>query len=95
MVKEELVDNLHCNTSCEVEFCETCIGGKQCKKSFEASKASTTTPLELAHSDICGKMGVRSRGGAEYLLTLLNDKTHYIWIYPIKAKDEVCHHFKE
>ena len=94
MVKEELVNNLDCSTPCEVEFCEACIGGKQCKKSFEATKTSTTTPLELLHSDISGKMGVRYRGVAEYFLTLLDDKTRYIWIYP-HTKDKVCQRFKE
>ena len=94
MVKEELVNNLDCSTSCEVEFCEACIGGKQCKKSFEATKTSTTTPLELVHSDICGKMGMRYGGVAEYFLTLLDDKTRYIWIYP-HTKDKVCQRFKE
>ena len=51
----------------------------------------------LVHLDVhvCGKMGVRSRQGAEYFLTLLDDKTHHIWIYPIKTKDEVCQHFKQ
>ena len=45
-------------------------------------------PLELVHSDVCGKMGQKSMRGAEYFLTLLDDKTHYIWVYPLKTKDE-------
>ena len=49
MVKEELVNILTAIMSCEVEFCEACVGGKQCKKSFETSKTSTTTPVELVH----------------------------------------------
>ena len=52
-------------------------------------------PLELVHSDVCGKMGHKSLGGAEYFLTLLDDKTHYIWVYPLKTKDQVFERFKE
>ncbi len=51
--------------------------------------------LELVHSDVCGKMGQKSRGGAEYFLTLLDDKTHYTWVYPLKTKDQVFERFKE
>ena len=54
----------------------------------------TLMPLELVHSDMCGKMGQKSLGGAEYFLTLLDDKTHYTWVYPLKTKDEVFQRFK-
>ena len=55
----------------------------------------TSKPLELVHSDVCGKMGQKSIGGAEYFLTLLDDKTHYAWQYPLKTKDQVFERFKE
>ena len=34
-------------------------------------------------------MGHKSLGGAEYFLTLLDNKTHYVWVYPLKTKDQV------
>ena len=40
-------------------------------------------------------MGTKSRGGVEYFLTLLDDKTHYMWVYPLKTKDEVFQRIKE
>ena len=40
-------------------------------------------------------MGHKSLGGAEYFLTLLDDKTHYVWVYPLKTKDQVFERFKE
>ena len=40
-------------------------------------------------------MGTKSRGGEEYFLTLLDDKTHYAWVYPLKTKDEVFLRIKE
>ena len=55
----------------------------------------TSMPLELVHSDVCGKMGRKSMGGAEYFLTLLYDKTHYAWVYPLKTKGQAFEHFKE
>ena len=95
LVKKGLVNQLDYDTSGEIGICEACIGGKQCKNSFQRSETSTSMPLELVHSDVCGKMGHKSLGGAEYFLTLLDDKTHYIWVYPLKTKDQVFERFKE
>ena len=52
-------------------------------------------PLELVHSDLCGKMGQKSLGGAEYFLMLLDDKTRYTWVYPLKTKDQAFDCFKK
>ena len=94
LVRKGLVNQLDYNTSGEIGICEACIGGKQCKNSFKPSETVTSMPLELVHSDVCGKMGQKSLGGAEYFLTLLDDKTHYTWVYPLKTKDQVFEHFK-
>ncbi len=46
-------------------------------------------PLELVHSDLCGKMNVKSESGAEYFLSFIDDKTRYVWIYVLHHKDQV------
>ena len=38
---------------------------KQFKNSFNLSETATIMPLEFVHSDVCGKKGQRSLGGAE------------------------------
>jgi len=95
LVKKELVCQLDYNIAGKIGICEPCIGGKQCKNGFRPSERVASVPLELVHSDVCGKMGQKSIGGAEYFLTLLDDKTHYIWVYPLKTKDQVFERFKE
>ena len=95
LVKKQLVSQLDYDTSGDVGVCEACIGGKQCKSSFKPSKTVTSMPLELVHSDVCGKMGRKSMGGAEYFLTLLDDKTHYAWVYPLKTKGQAFERFKQ
>ena len=67
LVRQGLVDRLDYNTSGEIGICEACIGGKQCKKGFKPSKTMTSMPLELVHSDVCGKMGQKSLGGSGIL----------------------------
>ena len=47
------------------------------------------------HSDLCVKINSKSCGVAEYFLTLTNDKTRYIWVYPLKQKSDVFNQFLE
>ncbi len=76
-------------------MCEPCISGKQSLTSFKRGQTKTSKPLELVHSDVCGKMGKKSVGGAEYFLTLMDDFTHYTWVFPLKTKDQVFQKFKD
>ena len=56
---------------------------------FQASEGNRSEqPLDLVHSDVCGKMNASLLGGAEYFLTF-DDRTHYVWVYTLKHKDEV------
>ena len=82
LVDKDLVNQLDYDMSEEFGVCEACIGGKQCKNGFKSSQTVTSVPLELVHSDVCGKMGQKSLGGAEYFLTFVDDYTHYTWVYP-------------
>ena len=40
-------------------------------------------------------MSTESLGGAEYFLTFIDDSTRYVWIYPLKHKNEVFARFLE
>ncbi len=60
LVRKELVNQFDYDTSGTVGVCEACIGGKQCKTAFKTSTTKTSEPLELVHSDLCGKMGEKS-----------------------------------
>lgn len=52
-------------------------------------------PLELIHSDICGKICPSSHGGANYFLLFIDDATKYTWVYFLKTKDVCFDKFKE
>ncbi len=94
LVNNDLVNILNRDLIGEIGTCEACIRGKQCKSSFQTSERVTLVPLELVHSDLCGKMGEKSLGGAEYFLTFLDDNTLFAWVYPLKTKDQVFEKFK-
>lgn len=52
-------------------------------------------PLDLVHSDVCGKVNCKSLSGAEYFLTFINNKTRYTWVYVLKRKSDVFTKFRE
>ena len=95
LANETMVDGLNCNITTDTDLCEPCIGGKHHKSPFPKSSSShSKNPLNLVHSDVCGKMGEKSMGGAEYFLTFVDDKTRYVWVYLLKKKSDVFEKFK-
>ena len=79
-----------------IGFCESCVEGKSHRLPFPPRQGKrSSTPLEIVHTDVCGKLNVKSLGGAQYFLTFIDDSTHYVWIYVLKRKDEVFTKFCE
>jgi len=70
------------------EMCDTCAVSKMCRKPFPASNSATTAPLELVHTDVCGPMPVTSKGGARYIVTVLDDFSGAHEAVPIATKSE-------
>ena len=96
LARDKLVDNFDFDASKEIEFCETCVEGKHHRSQFKSNGATRAKePLGLVHSDVCGKIGTESLGGANYFLTFIDDMTHYVWVYALKTKDEVFKYFLE
>ena len=80
------------------EACENCFKGKFAKLKFEKSESKTNGILELIHSDVCGPLNIETPGEKRYILTLIDDYSHYVTIYLLKNKSEVSEkiiHFVE
>ena len=91
-----LVNQFDYDASKEIGFCETCIGGKHHRSHFPSNGGTCSKEiLGLVHSDVCGKINAKSIGGAEYFLTFIDDRTRYVWVYPMKHKSEVFDRFLE
>lgn len=64
--REGLVTGLDFDYSKESEFCESCADGKHHRSSFpKSSNRRAKQPLELIHSDVCGRLSEHSLGGAQ------------------------------
>ena len=64
--RENMVTGLNIDNS-KLSFCEACAEGKAHRNKFpEKVKKRYPARLGLIHSDVCGKVSVKSLGGAEY-----------------------------
>ena len=98
LAKNKLVDGFDYDSCREISSCEPCIEGKLHKNQFPTSggkSAKAHVPLELVHTDVCGKIQTSSLGGGHYFLTFIDDHTWYVWVYILKSKDQVFQKFSE
>ncbi|KAG8492474.1 hypothetical protein CXB51_009570 [Gossypium anomalum] len=58
---------------CKLNFCEYCVFGKQKRVRFTRRIHNMKGTLEYIHSDLWGPSRVPSRGGANYMLTFIDD----------------------
>ena len=87
LARGELVKGLKYNPSKGVGFCRACVEGKHKKTPFQVGEPKRAAePLDLVHSDVCGKLNVCTMGGA---VTFIDDCTRYIWVYLLKRKSDV------
>ena len=70
--------------------------GKQTVASFPSrTLTKTSRVLELVHTDVMGPMRTLSKGGAKYVLTIVDDYSRYVVAYFMKNKSEVAGKLKE
>ena len=81
---------IHCNMAAN-SICHSCQLGKHVRLPFSASRSFTSRPFELIHCDVCTSP-VTSVAGAQYYLIILDDFTHFCWIFPLVRKSEVATH---
>ena len=94
--KDGLVNGFDYDISKEIVFWESCVSGKIHRCQFPRNgRERAEEPLGLIHSDVCGKISSPSLNRAEYFVVFIDDKTHYVWVYVIKHKDEVFQKFME
>ncbi|MCH81362.1 copia-type polyprotein, partial [Trifolium medium] len=77
------------------KICDGCLVGKQSRNAFNKSlPMRSSNVLEVVHSDVCGPFDVNSLGGNRYFVTFVDEYSRKMWIYLLKAKDEVFYVFK-
>ena len=73
--------------------CKKCHHGKQIEVEFKTKEYSTTNPLELVHTDLCGPMKTKGLEGELYFMLLVDDYTRMTWVCFLKKKSEAFEYF--
>ncbi|GKB40345.1 retrovirus-related pol polyprotein from transposon TNT 1-94 [Tanacetum coccineum] len=70
-------------------LCPSCEQGKS-KKSPHKPKPIPISKnmLHLLYMDLCGPMRVESINSKRYVLVIVDDYSHYTWVYFLRSKDE-------
>ncbi|KAA0041242.1 gag/pol protein [Cucumis melo var. makuwa] len=92
LVKNGLINKLEDDS---LPPCESCLEGKMTKRPFAGKGYRAKEPLELIHSDLCGPMNVKARGGFEYFISFIDDYSRYGYLYLMEHKSEALEKFKE
>ena len=75
-------------------MCKHCQHGKQTKVLFKTKEYSTTKPLELVHTDLCGPTRTKGLDGEQYFMLLIDDYTRMTWVCFLKKKSEAFECFR-
>ena len=78
-----------------LSVCESCLEGKMTRRPFSAKGEWAKEPLELVHTDVCGPMNVKARGGYEYFVIFIDDFSRYGYVYLMPQTSETFGKFKE
>ncbi|CAI7834829.1 unnamed protein product [Closterium sp. NIES-53] len=73
----------------EIGSCPTCLETKFTKFPFSSGTGPAKAPLALVHMDVVGPTRAPSLSGSRYFLTIVDDHTRAVWVYPLKTKGEV------
>lgn len=77
-----------------IELCEGCIYGKAHHPRFPRSSTTTSQPLQLIHSDLCGPMSTLSITHNKYYITFIDDFSRYAMVSFMHYKSSTLDHFK-
>lgn len=82
------------NSKLDSNVCGICMQGKQCKLPHNQQRVRASRPLQLVHSDLCGPISPESYDGRKYMMTFVDDYTHFTVVYLLQSKSEAFKYFK-
>jgi hypothetical protein len=75
--------------------CSPCHHGKMIVASHSpVNTVMTEKPRQLLDMDTIGPSRVRSMGGKLYVLVIIDDYSHYSWVFFLESKVEMFEHFQ-
>lgn len=71
IIKNQNVKNMPVISKPSRNNCKECHQGKQTKVSFKSKEYSSTKPLQLVHSELCGRTRTNSLNGERYFMLFI------------------------
>ena len=95
LIHQDMVDGLDLTSDTPfLAICKACIHGKQHRDSFPKKPSTRASQiLQLIHSDVHGPLKVATPQGFKYWITFIDDKSSFVCIYLMKAKDQALEAF--
>jgi transposase InsO family protein len=76
-----------CTRSLEEHLCHACQLGRHVRLLFSSSSSHATHAFDLVHCDLWTSP-ITSMSDYKYYLVMLDDFSHYVWTFPLRAKSE-------
>jgi hypothetical protein len=76
-----------CTRSHDEHLCHVCQLGRHVRLTFSSSSSHATHAFDLVHCDLWTSP-ITSMSGYKYYLVVLDDFSHYVWTFPLRAKSE-------
>ena len=92
--KRQLVKGLPNISKPIKSLCKSCHHGKQTRVSFKTKEQSSSRPLEMIHTYLCGPAMVQTLQGERYFILLIDDFTRMIWVTFLKENSKYFDKFK-
>ena len=77
-----------------LKICEGCILGKMPQHPFPRRQTTSSQPLQLVHSDLCGPFPTKSISGSVYFISFIDDYSKFTVITFLKTKNQALSAFK-
>lgn len=90
-----LTDGIKLSLKVDYEKCVTCIKRKQPQLPHNQTRVRANRPLQLIHSDVIGPINPLSYDNKRYVVTFMDDYTHFSAAYLMEAKSETFQFFKQ
>ncbi|CAI7826367.1 unnamed protein product [Closterium sp. NIES-54] len=74
----------------EIGSCPTCLETKFTKFPFSSGTGPAKASLALVNMDVVGPTRAPSLSGSRYFLTIVDDHTRAVWVYPLNTKGELA-----
>ena len=67
---------------------------KQPVQPYFRNCSKTSPPLEIVHTDLMGSMNPKSKNGAAYVLTFIDEYSRFAYVYVLAANSQVFEQLK-